>query len=1135
MLRPFARSYGTLRALRRAIPLLAGCAALLCAVPAAAQLRPVHHTGSRVRIGTFPTLTGSAQRVRVIVGLAAQPLAVRGGRGLLAAGARRKLDVRSASARAYLHLLERQQAHAVVRIRAAIPEARIGRRFTILLNALTVSLPAARLPALFATRGITKIYPSVAYTLALDHSPSVIGSDILRRSTAADGTGIKIAVVDDGIDQSNPFFNPAGFSYPAGFPKGAQKWTTPKVIVAKVFPGPNAGNPGRLAVDPASSFHGTHVAGIAAGVSGTTAPAGADHPTVTGLSGVAPRAWLGNYRVFTVPTPIGHVANTPEIIAAFEAAVKDGMDVVNFSGGGPQIDPANDALIQAVHDLAAAGVVPVISAGNDRDDFGTGSAGSPGTAPDAISVAAVSNTHVFAAALDVTAAGAPSFLHGIPFQGANSERAPTAWTSTDQTLVDVGAITGTDGKLVERHLCGPPGQLNRPVGTLPPGSLNGSIALVDRGLCALQEKALQAKAAGATGIVFADNREGEANVLPIRPAVPGGSIANLDTARLRAYLAAHGGRTQIRVGRDHLELETGRSGVITSFSSAGPTAFGHDLSPDVSAPGGQILSSTLPRVDASRFAVFDGTSMAAPHVTGAVALLLQLHRGWTVAEVKSALVSTAAPAWADTARMREAPVTLEGGGLVALPSAADPQIFTSPSSLSFDDLSVSHVDAAKGLLVRITDEGNGAGTWTVRLAAQSATPGTSIDLPGVVTLPPGGEAELPVVVHASAAAPAGEDYGFVVLQKGTITRRVPYLFLVDSPALATETAVPLLRTQIGTTSGDANVVNAYRYPVAPFGNQPDRKPMQEDGAEKLYVTALDRPAVNIGVSMLDRETGARIDPFFLGAKDESTVQGVAGTPVDVNALTYDYLAPVGAAGASFPRQGRYYVAVDSPRDPFTGARLVGQYILRSWVNDVTPPSLHLLTTRVSAGRPTLVFRSLDTQAGVDPASLAIGYKGVLIAAGFYDWQTGLAVFPLPASVPVLAAGKTVRTTMISSDYQEAKNIDTIGPSIMPNTRGSTAARHVVRGVAVDWLTPSTGACVRKGTRAVVAASAPGRVTSVRFALDGKQFAVDRTGVQGIWSVGVTAAKQGAHTLTATAVTANGGRAAAPRKVRLCHA
>ena len=109
--------------------------------------------------------------------------------------------------------------------------------------------------------------------------------------------------------------------------------------------------------------------------------------------------------------------------------------------------------------------------------------------------------------------------------------------------------------------------------------------------------------------------------------------------------------------------------MITSFSSAGPTAFGHDLKPDVSAPGGQILSSTLPNTDASRFAVFDGTSMATPHVAGAAALLLELHPSWTPAQVKSALVSTAGAAWGDTARTQEAPVTLEGGGLVSLPRA----------------------------------------------------------------------------------------------------------------------------------------------------------------------------------------------------------------------------------------------------------------------------------------------------------------------------------------------------------------------------------------------------------------------------------------------------------------------------------
>src|SRR5581483_2557965 len=107
------------------------------------------------------------------------------------------------------------------------------------------------------------------------------------------------------------------------------------------------------------------------------------------------------------------------------------------------------------------------------------------------------------------------------------------------------------------------------------------------------------------------------------------------------------------IGSAPLELETGRSGIVASFSSSGPTAFGHDLKPDVSAPGAQILSSTLPNTDRSRFAVFDGTSMATPHVAGAAALLLELHPRWTPAEVRSALVSTAGPAYADSARTQE--------------------------------------------------------------------------------------------------------------------------------------------------------------------------------------------------------------------------------------------------------------------------------------------------------------------------------------------------------------------------------------------------------------------------------------------------------------------------------------------------
>src|SRR5207244_12747844 len=199
-----------------------------------------------------------------------------------------------------------------------------------------------------------------------------------------------------------------------GCPKGNTKFTTPKVIVARSFPGPGSGKLGKLPPGRTQSCHGTHVSAIAAGVQGTTAPPGPDHPLVTGLSGIAPRAWLGNYRVFNAPVLTGgYDAFTPQIVQAYEAVVDDGMNVLNFSGGGPEVDPANDALIEAADNVAAAGVVPVISAGNDRDDFGLGPVGSASNAPDAISVAAVPDLHVFAPPLTLTAARAAAGLTRI--------------------------------------------------------------------------------------------------------------------------------------------------------------------------------------------------------------------------------------------------------------------------------------------------------------------------------------------------------------------------------------------------------------------------------------------------------------------------------------------------------------------------------------------------------------------------------------------------------------------------------------------------------------------------------------------------------------------------------------------------
>ena len=291
-------------------------------------------------------------------------------------------------------------------------------------------------------------------------------------------------------------------------------------------------------------------------------------------------------------------------------------------------------------------------------------------------------------------------------------------------------------------------------------------------------------------------------------------IADLDGANLRAFMDAHGGRTTFRATGENnpLEIQTGRSGVVTSFSSGGPTNFDHKLKPDLAAPGGQILSSTLREFAGSDFAVIDGTSMSAPHVSGAAALLLQQHPSWTAQQVKSALMTTAGPAWGNTARTQEASVLLEGGGLINVAAANDPRLFADPASLSYGFLDATGT-ARKALLVSLTDAGDGSGPWTVSIDAQSATSGAAVT-PGasVVTIAPGGTVDLPVVVSAASGAPRGDDYGFVVLQRGADRIRIPYYFTVSQPQIA---HAPISGIKRRSPLAPGNTRTAFYPPLSP--------------------------------------------------------------------------------------------------------------------------------------------------------------------------------------------------------------------------------------------------------------------------------------------------------------------------------
>ncbi len=863
---------------------------------------------------------------------------------------------------------------------------------------------------------------------------------------------------------------------------------------------------------------------------------GGCHPAVDNLSGVAPRAQIGNYRVFNVPDPYSGgccSGSTPEIVAAFEAAVTDGMDVINFSGGAPQSDPRTDALIPAVANVSRAGVVPVISAGNDRDFFGLGTAGSPATAPEAISVGATTNSHVFGASLTVVG----GTLGRIPF--VQTFGIPPGWISTNQRLVDVGTVAGSNGS---RLLC---------EGQLASGSLSGAIALASRGGCQYETKAARARAAGARGLLIAENRPGDPT-FGIFSSLDGGMISDLDGARLRALMATSGGAVNVRFSREILEIPTTWGGVPSSYSAGGLTPFGHALKPDVTAPGSQIISSTLPEYGGDEYVYGDGTSYSAPHVSGAAALLLQRHPAWSAVQVKSALMSTAGPSFADTTLTQEASVLVQGAGLVSVPAADRPLIFTSPQSLSFGYLDVNQGAASRTLAITVSDAGDGAGAWSVEVSPQVTSTGASIEAPPF-TLATGGTAVVQMTARAAAGASDGDNFGFVVLRRGDVVRRLPYAFRVTRPQLTGSRVIPLRATQSGNTAtAGENRARVYRWPTSPFsilgifGVDPS---VNEDGRETIYSLDIPRQAVNAGVVVVRPRmridvdirsllsSNAPIHPWFLGSLDENDVLGYAGIPINANGSMPDFLFNVGAAGGVFLPPGRYYVSVDSGRDLFTGRSLAGPYVLRSWVNDVRPPNISVLTKRVGAGRPTIVARVRDALSGVDPHSLTLFFGrefGTQAGPITYDEDTGIAVFSIPREANPLRPG-TEFMRVFASDFQETKNINTEGTNPYPNSRFAGVRMSVVNGPAVTWISPARNACLAARARLQVVASSPAVISSVGFFDGTRQIGRVRRNTAGIYTLSwrTTGKRRGAHQLTAVASDVRGRESGATVRARVC--
>src|SRR5262249_46512731 len=151
-----------------------------------------------------------------------------------------RLNITTPASRAYLIRLANAQRLVAQRIRTAIPTAYTRWRYSVVLDGFSVVVPQSHLARLERLPGVAQVWPTVTYHPRLDRTPQLIGAPTVWGPTLATaGQGMKIGIIDDGIDQTHPFFSPAGYTYPPGFPKGQAAYTTPKVIVARAFPPPD--------------------------------------------------------------------------------------------------------------------------------------------------------------------------------------------------------------------------------------------------------------------------------------------------------------------------------------------------------------------------------------------------------------------------------------------------------------------------------------------------------------------------------------------------------------------------------------------------------------------------------------------------------------------------------------------------------------------------------------------------------------------------------------------------------------------------------------------------------------------------------------------------------------------------------
>lgn len=705
---------------------------------------------------------------------------------------------KSANARAYAKHLTKKQDTVLERTGAGAPHT----RYTTALNGFSGTFTAQEAAALAADPAVLAVVPDEIRQMDTVSSPDFLGltgkkgvwAGLLGKKgdQAQAGRGVVVGVIDSGIRPEAASFQDRGHpAAPADWAGGCETGDAEafpadscndKLIGAKYFV--QGFGAARLAeVETLSPLdaggHGTHTASTAAGNKDVTATVGGlERGTV---SGMAPGAHVAAYKACWEGVTGGGCA-TSDTVAAIDAAVADGVDVVNFSISGTStnvVDPVEVAFMNA----ATAGVFVAASSGNSGPTVSTTAHPSPW-----ITTVAASSHAVYEHTL-VTG-------DGQRFIGSSV----TAPLPASTALVYAGDIAAAGADPAKAALCLP--------GTLDSAKAAGKIVVCDRGENARAQKSTVVKDAGGVGMVLVNVTDAGLNA--DLHAIPSVHLDHTDRDALLAYVRAGNATGQI------LATNEGTATLVpevAGFSSRGPSLAAESdlLKPDISAPGVDVLAAYSPEEAGEDFAYVSGTSMSSPHIAGLAALVKQGRPEFSPMEIKSAMMTTARDHASETSPFAGGagfvdPTTMMDPGLVFDSDREDWFDYLAGQGITFaatgEPVSENPIDAsdlnvpsiAMGELYgsqtvtrTLTNVGRSNGEWTAHVEGLE---GLDVSVsPQVIKPRRGADADVDISVTA-AGAPAGEWATGHIVWTGPAEQRVRIPVVVrpgvaDAPATVT--------------------------------------------------------------------------------------------------------------------------------------------------------------------------------------------------------------------------------------------------------------------------------------------------------------------------------------------------------------